>query len=78
GDYKSDADNNYDPNPLPMIQRINYQDIVAENVTIATRLEGIFGDLLIGICISNVTIGDGKEVDKGAVDLHRCEGDHKQ
>ncbi|XP_030530303.1 probable polygalacturonase [Rhodamnia argentea] len=57
GNYGSHADNNYDPNALPLIQNINYRDMVAENVTMAARLEGIPGDPFTGICISNVTIG---------------------
>ncbi|CAK9141938.1 unnamed protein product [Ilex paraguariensis] len=57
GNYGSHADNNYDPNALPVIQNINYRDIVAENVTMAADLEGIHGDPFTGICISNVTIG---------------------
>ncbi|KAK6935426.1 Glycoside hydrolase, family 28 [Dillenia turbinata] len=53
GNYGSHADENYDPNALPVIQGINYRDMVAENVTMAARLEGISGDPFIGICISN-------------------------
>ncbi|KAK6158220.1 hypothetical protein DH2020_005534 [Rehmannia glutinosa] len=37
GNYGSHADNNYDPNALPVIQNINYRDMVAENVTMAAR-----------------------------------------
>lgn len=57
GNYGSHPDNNYDPNAIPIIQNINYRDMVAENVTMAARLEGIPGDTFTGICISNVTIG---------------------
>lgn len=57
GNYGSHPDNNYDPNAYPVIQNINYRDMVAENVTMAGRLEGIPGDPFTGICISNVTIG---------------------
>ncbi|KAK0587354.1 hypothetical protein LWI29_021437 [Acer saccharum] len=56
GNYGSHPDNNYDPNALPVIENINYRDMVAENVTMAARLEGISGDTFSGICISNVTI----------------------
>ncbi|PIN04692.1 hypothetical protein CDL12_22771 [Handroanthus impetiginosus] len=41
GNYGSHADNNYDPNALPIIQNINYRDMIAENVTMAAKLEGI-------------------------------------
>ncbi|PON97796.1 Glycoside hydrolase [Trema orientale] len=57
GNYGSHADSGYDPNALPEIRNVNYRDMVAENVTMAARLEGIPGDPFTGICISNVTIG---------------------
>ncbi|XP_043717120.1 probable polygalacturonase [Telopea speciosissima] len=56
GNYGSHPDPHYDPKALPVIQGINYRDIVADNVTMAARLEGISGDPFTGICISNVTI----------------------
>lgn len=64
GDYGSHADSHYDPNALPEITGINYRDVVAENVTMAARLEGISGDPFTGICISNVTIGMAKKAKK--------------
>lgn len=64
GNYGSHADENYDPNALPAIKGINYRDMVAENVTMAGRLEGISGDPFTGICISNVTIGLAKKAKK--------------
>lgn len=57
GNYGSHADSHYDPKALPAIQGINYRDIVADNVSMAARLEGISGDPFIGICIANATIG---------------------
>ncbi|MBA0652691.1 hypothetical protein Goklo_019928 [Gossypium klotzschianum] len=57
GNYKAHADSHYDPNALPVIQGINYRDIMADNVSMAARLEGIEGDPFTQICISNVTIG---------------------
>ncbi|EEF50572.1 polygalacturonase, putative [Ricinus communis] len=57
GNYGSHADKNYDPNALPVIEGINYRDMVADNVSMAARLEGISGDPFKQICISNVTIG---------------------
>ncbi|KAK8533777.1 hypothetical protein V6N13_028541 [Hibiscus sabdariffa] len=56
GNYGSHPDNDYDPNAIPVIQNINIRDVVAENVTMAARLEGIPGHPFSGICISNVTI----------------------
>ncbi|KAK3016205.1 hypothetical protein RJ639_006207 [Escallonia herrerae] len=64
GDYGSHADNNWDPNALPVIQNINYRDMVAENVTMAARLDGISGDPFTGICIYNVTIEMAKKAKK--------------
>ncbi|GFZ06694.1 pectin lyase-like superfamily protein [Actinidia rufa] len=64
GNYGSHPDENYDPNALPVIQNINYRDMVAENVTMAARLEGIPGDPFMGICISNVTIELEKKAKK--------------
>ncbi|XP_071717281.1 probable polygalacturonase [Rutidosis leptorrhynchoides] len=57
GNYGSHADTHWDPKAVPIIQNINYRDVVAENVTMAARLEGISGDSFMGICISNATIG---------------------
>ncbi|KAK1376190.1 putative polygalacturonase [Heracleum sosnowskyi] len=64
GNYGSHADTHYDPNALPVIQGINYRDIIAENVSMAARLEGISGDPFTGICISNATIGLAKKAKK--------------
>ncbi|KAL8148358.1 hypothetical protein AgCh_005654 [Apium graveolens] len=41
-----------------------YRDIIAENVSMATRLEGISGDSFTPICISNTTIGLAKKAKK--------------
>ncbi|KAM2647519.1 probable polygalacturonase [Malus sylvestris] len=57
GNYGSHADDKYDKNALPEIKNINYRDMVADNVTMAARLEGIADHPFTGICISNVTIG---------------------
>ncbi|GAV76122.1 Glyco_hydro_28 domain-containing protein [Cephalotus follicularis] len=64
GNYGDHPDNNYDPNALPVIKNINYRDMIAENVTMAARLEGIAGDPFTEICISNVTIGLSKKPQK--------------
>ncbi|KAK3447144.1 probable polygalacturonase [Eucalyptus grandis] len=57
GGFNFHPDPGYDPKALPVIQGINYRDMVAENVTYSARLEGIKGDPFTGICISNVHIG---------------------
>ncbi|XVF10545.1 hypothetical protein REPUB_Repub07fG0191700 [Reevesia pubescens] len=64
GNYGSHPDNDYDPNAIPVIQNINFRDIVAENVTMAARLEGIPNHPFTGICISNATIGLTKKPKK--------------
>ncbi|OWM72068.1 hypothetical protein CDL15_Pgr017951 [Punica granatum] len=56
GNYLSHPDNTYDPNAIPVIQDINYCDMVAENAMMAGRLKGGPMDTFAGICISNVTI----------------------
>lgn len=56
GNYGSHPDDKYDPNAIPIIENINYRDMVGENVTMAGRLEGISGDPFTGICLSNVTL----------------------
>lgn len=56
GSYGSHPDQGFNPNAVPDVDRINYRDIVAENVTYSARLEGISGDPFKGICISNTTI----------------------
>ncbi|XP_052192109.1 probable polygalacturonase isoform X2 [Diospyros lotus] len=64
GNYGSHPDTHYDPKAVPAIQGVNYRDVVADNVTMAARLEGISGDPFTGICISNVTIGMARKAKK--------------
>ncbi|KAF8379573.1 hypothetical protein HHK36_029014 [Tetracentron sinense] len=56
GSYGSHPDEGFDPNALPVIDSINYRDMVAENVNMSAKLEGIPKDPFTGICISNVSI----------------------
>ncbi|MQL74630.1 hypothetical protein Taro_007012 [Colocasia esculenta] len=56
GNYGSHPDDHYDPNAIPVVSDISYSDIVAENVSMAGRLEGIPGAPFRGVCISNATI----------------------
>ncbi|KAF2924772.1 hypothetical protein DAI22_06g003900 [Oryza sativa Japonica Group] len=56
GNYKSHPDDGYDPNAIPVVDNISYQDVVATGVyKEAARLEGIQGAPFRGICIANVT-----------------------
>ncbi|PHT87384.1 putative polygalacturonase [Capsicum annuum] len=56
GDYGSHPDDHYDPKALPVIQGLNFKDVVSKNVTIAGKLVGVDGDTFTGICMSNVAI----------------------
>ncbi|KAL8153458.1 hypothetical protein V2J09_011218 [Rumex salicifolius] len=55
GDYGSHPDKGWDPKALPVVDQVNYRDIVAENVNMTAQLAGINGDIFKGICMSNVT-----------------------
>ncbi|KAI3735332.1 hypothetical protein L6452_14827 [Arctium lappa] len=57
GSYGQHPDQGYDPKALPNVDRINYRNVVADNVTMAGNMGGIEGDPFNGFCISNVTIG---------------------
>lgn len=74
GNYGSHADSHYDPNALPEIRGIKYRDVVAENATMAARLEGISGDPFTGICMSNVTVGMAKKAKKHPWTCSEVEG----
>lgn len=56
GDYSDHPDDQYDPKAIPMVDNINYSDIVAENAVMAGKLDGIENAPFTGICISNATI----------------------
>ncbi|XP_042373985.1 probable polygalacturonase isoform X1 [Zingiber officinale] len=56
GRYRQHPDEGYDPGAVPVVEGISYSDVVAENVTMAAKLQGIPGAPFTGICISNVTV----------------------
>ncbi|KAL5567908.1 hypothetical protein UlMin_024483 [Ulmus minor] len=60
GFYGQHPDHKFDPKAFPVVQNINFKDIVAENATMAAKLEGIPDHPYKGICISNVTISFSK------------------
>ncbi|XP_077247408.1 putative polygalacturonase [Tasmannia lanceolata] len=60
GNYGSHPDDHWDPKAIPVIDKISYSNMVAENVTMAGQLEGLHQSPFTGICISNVTIGLAK------------------
>eukprot|EP00253_Pinus_taeda_P023049 PITA_23049 len=49
-------DDKFDPNAIPVVERISYSNIVATNVSVAGKLEGIAKAPFKDICLSNVTI----------------------
>ncbi|OVA00188.1 Glycoside hydrolase [Macleaya cordata] len=56
GSYGNHPDDHYDPKALPLINGINYRDVIADNVKMAANLAGISKDPFTGLCFSNVTI----------------------
>ncbi|XP_065864514.1 probable polygalacturonase [Euphorbia lathyris] len=74
GAYGSHPDQGYDPNALPNVTGINYKDIVAENVTLSGKLEGIEKAPFSDICISNVRIGLAKKAKKVQWDCKNVTG----
>ncbi|KAL5537685.1 hypothetical protein UlMin_045278 [Ulmus minor] len=54
--YGEHPDEFYDPNALPVIERITIKDVVGENITLAGLLEGLEGDNFVNICLSNITL----------------------
>lgn len=53
--YGEHPDEFYDPNALPLIQRITLKDVVGDNIKYAGLLEGLQGDNFVDICLSNIT-----------------------
>ncbi|KAL9675151.1 hypothetical protein QQ045_003352 [Rhodiola kirilowii] len=56
--------NGSDPSTIPVVQNINYKDMVAKNVMQSASLAGIEGHPFKDICISNVTIGLARKAKK--------------
>ncbi|KAL5984399.1 hypothetical protein ACLOJK_018503 [Asimina triloba] len=54
GNYGEHPDNKTDLSAIPVVKRISYSNVVAENVTMAAKLEGIPNGPFTDICISNV------------------------
>ncbi|KAL9237342.1 hypothetical protein vseg_011903 [Gypsophila vaccaria] len=61
GSSRVHPDQFYNPRAMPVIEGINYMDMVAENVSMPGYLEGIKEHVFKGICLSNVTIGLAKK-----------------
>ncbi|CAK8544469.1 unnamed protein product [Lathyrus sativus] len=56
GLYGDHPDDGYDPNALPVIEKITIEDVKGENVKKAGLIEGIEGDSFIDICFSNIIL----------------------
>ncbi|KAF5732045.1 polygalacturonase [Tripterygium wilfordii] len=56
GQYGEHPDEFYDPNALPVIERITFKDVTGENIKFAGLLEGIERDNFRNICLSNITL----------------------
>ncbi|KAK9063185.1 hypothetical protein SSX86_017055 [Deinandra increscens subsp. villosa] len=59
GSYGQHPDLGFDSKALPVVDRINYRNVVAEDVKTAGNMGGIDGDPFTGFCLSNVTVGFG-------------------
>ena len=60
GSYGSHPDDHYDPNALPVVERISFSNVIATNVSTAGKLEGIEKAPFRDICFTNVTISMAK------------------
>nr|QDK56810.1 polygalacturonase [Mangifera indica] len=56
GQYGEHPDEFFDPNALPIIERITIKDVTGKNIKVAGLLEGIEGDNFLNICLSNITL----------------------
>ncbi|XP_010245459.1 PREDICTED: probable polygalacturonase [Nelumbo nucifera] len=55
GQWGSHPDDNFDPNALPVVDRITLRNFVGTNITIAGELSGIQESPFTSICLSNVS-----------------------
>lgn len=56
GLYGDHPDDSYDPNAMPLIEKITLTDIRGENIMTAGLMEGIEGDIFRDICLYNITL----------------------
>ncbi|MED6185821.1 hypothetical protein PIB30_060759 [Stylosanthes scabra] len=56
GLYGDHPDDKYDPNALPIIEKITMKDVIGQNIKRAGLLEGIQGDNFVNICLSNIIL----------------------
>ena len=56
GNFSQHPDEFYDPNALPVIERITVKDVIGDNIKVAGLLKGIEGDSFHGVCLLNITL----------------------
>ncbi|RWW75183.1 hypothetical protein BHE74_00016809, partial [Ensete ventricosum] len=54
GTYRQHKKDNFDLKAIPVVQNINYSNVVTKNVTMPAKLEGIPSAPFTGICIYNL------------------------
>ncbi|KAK1278589.1 putative polygalacturonase [Acorus gramineus] len=62
GQYGEHPDEQYDPNALPLIERITIKDVVGTNIRLAGLLNGIEGDDPFEVCLSNIMFNVSSEL----------------
>ncbi|KAI0518632.1 hypothetical protein KFK09_006068 [Dendrobium nobile] len=56
GHFGRHPDEKYDPEALPMIDRITIKNVIGTNVSVAGALSGIENDSFTAICLSNINL----------------------
>ncbi|KAJ0968306.1 hypothetical protein J5N97_025223 [Dioscorea zingiberensis] len=74
GNYKSHPDGKFNPKAIPEVNGISYSNVVAQNVTMAGRLDGIENAPFKGICLSNVTVHMAMKAKKLSWECTNIEG----
>ena len=62
GLYGEHPDDTYDPDALPVIERITIKDVIGVKVKHAGLIQGIKGDNFVNICLSNITLNVSKKL----------------
>nr|AFK35576.1 unknown [Lotus japonicus] len=62
GLYGEHPDEAYDPDALPLIERITIKDVIGENVKRAGLIQGIKGYDFVNICLSNISLNVSSKV----------------
>jgi len=61
GLYGEHPDDSYDPDALPVIERITVENVIGENIKRAGLIQGIKGDNFVDICLLNITLNVSKK-----------------